>query len=123
MRRICPFLLLVALAAAGCASCKPSVQTSAVALRTDSMNMTVDCLSAATLHDVTVIPADTTRDIVHIGKVELDRHTHMETVAVSNETTAESRTETPPPAPRSVPLRWMPWIFLIAAGAVILLRK
>ena len=123
MKRMCSHLLLVALAAAGCASRKPSVQTSAVTLRTDSMNLTMECLSTATLHDVTVIPADTMRDIVHIGMVELDRKTHVESKEVLTEATTESHMETPEPAQRSVSLRWLPWIFLLAAGVVIMSRK
>ncbi len=98
MRRVCPFFILVAMVVAGCASRKPSVQASAVTVRSDSLNLTMACLSTATLHDVTVIPADTMGDVVHIRKVELDRRTHAQTMPVTAETAVETHSETPRPA-------------------------
>lgn len=123
MKRICPFLLLAASLAAGCASRKPLVHTSAVSMRKDSLNLTVESLSTATLHDITVIPADSMGDIVHIGYLELDKRTHTETSAISSEETAATVRESAPPSSGDFKWKLIPVILILLALLAFLLRK
>lgn len=109
------------LLAGGCAAPKPAVNAVSNESRSDSLSMTIDSESSATLHGVTLEPADTTRPTVRIERIEIERRSHSEANASSGETTAGS-VNSVPAAPTPSPMRGV-WILALAAVAVILLRR
>ena len=108
-----------------CATPQPAVSASSAEIRTDTLTMTLDCESNATLHGVTLIPPDTSRSVVLIERIEIERRARSETRAASTEQAAETGTQTPPAvARRKTVSDGAIWLMLTALVAgLIWIRK
>ena len=123
MKKIVPCFLIAALAASGCAVRKPLVSASEHRVCSDTLSLTVDRIASATLHDITVIPPDSAGQVVHIGRIDMDSRTHAETAAASTSSVETAVAETAPPASGGFSRRLVPFILILLAIVIFILRK
>lgn len=109
-------------AVCACASHHPAVNAVTDECRTDTLSVLIESASSATLHGVTVLPPDTTRSVVRIERVEIERQTRAETHAASAEKASEAIICSPE-APRPAPKRLLCILALVATVVILLRRK
>lgn len=123
MKKVLPCFMLAALAVSGCALRKPLVSASEQRFRSDTLSLSFDRITASTLHDVTVIPSDSSGQVVHIGRIDMDCRTHAETSAASTRSVDAKVTETAPPESGGFSWRLVPLILILLTVVIFVLRK